>query len=339
MFRLLPLTLVFLVSSFSAKANWVRIDLKFDSKKGAIDIFDSERVGGSRDYQMRLGGRWEEMARYWSSQFNFDAVKRDYSHYLVRDGEGGEVPLSEMFDEQEYSSNVSFSYQKGRDAFDISLAKSLGNTPFSFLSGSIGYDKTFVNKTRTLGLRVSFIDKEQPLSSYIDQETLREKRRPTETQIWRGNARWSEVITDWWKTEVMVLYGIEIEGRPDHYGLEIKNGFGITHEVLLKAHTGMIVESDGELRDDRGRFDMLWVESSLWWELNPDYSMEFLYSFVKERERYSLGRGDAILGTDSYGLKFNYEGVDWLLNVAWVFRNTNIHYQAHELQGGIQWDI
>ena len=60
---------------------------------------------------------------------------------------------------------------------------------------------------------------------------------------------------------------------------------------------------------------------------------------MKEREQYAAGRGDAILGTDSYGLKFNYEGVDWLLNVAWVFRNTNIHYRAHELQGGIQWDI
>ena len=259
------------------------MDLRFDAKRGVLDVFDSERAGGSLDYQMRIGGQWEAMAKYWSSQFSFNVVKRDYDHFLIRDEDGQETPLSETFDGNEYSSNVSFSYQKGRNALDISLAKSLGNTPFSFWAGSVGYDKTFLNKTRTLGLRVSFIDKEQPLSTYIEQGTLRSKRRPTQTQILRTNARWSEVLTDWWKADLIALYGIEIEGRPDHYGFEVKNGFGITHEILLKAHAGLILEGDGQSTYDRGRFDMLWAESSLWWEWNPDYSVELLYSFC-ERE-------------------------------------------------------
>ena len=339
MLRLFPLILFFLILPFNIQANWVRFDLKFDSKRGSVDIFDSERGGDSSDYQMRFGGQWENIVRYWTTQFNFDVAKRDYSNFLLRDEEGREFPLKETFEGNEYSSSVSFAYQKGENSFDISLAKSFGDTPFPFWAWSLGYDKMFANKTRYLGLKVSFIDKERPLTTYIDLETFRQKSRPLKTQTWRGSVRWSEVFTDWWKADIVALYGMTREERPDHYGLEVKNGFGITHEILLKTHSGFIRERDEELKDDRGRFDMLWAESALWWEFKPDYSIEVLYSFVKERERYPLGKGDAILGTDSYGLKFNHEGIGWLFDIAWVFRNTNIHYQAYEIQGGIQWDI
>ena len=324
---------------FAVNANWVRFDLKVDSKRGAVDIFDSERGGNRQDYQMRFGGQWENMAKYWAARFNFDSVKMDYSHFLIRDEDGREVSLGDTFDENEYSSSVGFIYQKGRNSCNISLAKSLGNTPFPFFAGSLACDRMYGNKTRSLGLELSFADKERPESTYIEQGTFRQRKLPTEAQSWRGSVRWSEVVTDRWKVGMVGLYGVTSQERPAHYGLEIKNGLGLTHEILLKAHVGFIREQDGELENDRGLFDMSWMEWSFWWEVKPDYAIEGIYSFVKEWERYSLGKGDAILGTDSYGVKFNYEGLDWLFNVGWVFRNTNIHYQSHEIQGGIQWDI
>ena len=338
MFRLLPIALAFLMTPLRLQADRIRLDMIFDSKRGAIDIIDSERVGRNSDYQMRLGSQWENLARYWITRFNIDVAKRNYSHFLIRDEDGRETPLSETFDKVEYSSTVGATYQKSRNSFDISLAKSLGDTPFPFWAGSLAYDKTFANKTRVLGLAISTIDKKRPLSTYIDLKTFQQKRKPTEIQTLRGSVRWSEVFTDWWKAEMIASYGTT-SARPDHYGLEIKNGFGLTHEILLKTHAGFIQETDGELRDDRGLFDVLWAESSLWWELESDYSLEAVYGYVVEREKYPLGRGDTILGSDSYGLKFNYEGIGWLVNLAWVFRNTNIHYQSHEIQGGLQWDI
>ena len=135
----------------------------------------------------------------------------------------------------------------------------------------------------------------------------------------------------------IVSYGSRREDRPDHYGLEVRNGIGINDRLTARIHTGILRELENELKDDRGRFDIGWVEGSMYWEWSYDYSLEASYGLVFEREHFGDNRGVATIGTDSYGLKLNFKGRGWDLSSSYILRDVNTGYRSHTIQGGITW--
>ncbi len=315
-------------------------DFILTNQKGSIDFFRPNNRQKTKGYLSRFNLQLPTLKNYWTLSFSADLAKKDYSNFLLRDEDGKETPLSRTFDQKEYAMNLSAIYQKGKNSYTALVARSFGSSPFSFLAGSFAYNRSLLNKKRSLGFRLSSITKDQPASTYIDPtKNLETKNRPRNLTSFRYEANWSEVLNAKWKVNTLLFFGTRKKDRPHHYGVEIRNGVGLSNELTFRVHTGFLNEATTELKDDRGRFSVLWLEGSFYWEFQYDFSLEASYSFVREKENYEDNRGITALGTDSYGLKLNYEGVGWLLNVSYILRNTNTDYQSHTFQGGIKWII
>ena len=289
-------------------------------QKGSVDVFRLDSDQSATSSLLRLDLQLPTLKNHFTVAMSLDAAKRDYSNFILRNDRGEEVPLSDSFDGEEYSGSVTLSYQKGNNSFSGLLAGSLNNTPFSFISKMVSYNRTFLNKKRILGGRIISVKKEQPRSTFIDPKAFQTKERPLELNSFRYELSWNEAFNQSWRMNTMIFYGTRREDRPDHYGLELRNGVGIDESLTFRIHTGLLRESRTELKDDRGYFDIQWFEGSIYWEFKYDYSMEVAYGITIEKEDFSDSRGDATIGTDSLGLKFNYNGVDWSLSPAYIFK-------------------
>ena len=186
---------------------------------------------------------------------------------------------------------------------------------------------------------MAFNQKEQPASSYIDPRDGSTKERVTELKSFRYELSWNEAFNQKWRMNTIFFYGTRRADRPDHYGAELRNGLGVSDVFTLRLHTGFLNEKKTDLKDDRGYFHILWAETSLFWEFHFDYSLELSYGLTLEKEDFNDDRGVAKVGTDSYGLKLNYKGLDSIFSLSYIYRATNTNYKSHTFQGGITWSI
>ena len=340
MFKLLPLIIFvsLLAHSSQAAESSLSFDLISTEQKGAVDAY---RLN-SRDKSSSIVGRTQltlpTLKNFWTIGFSVDSAKKDYSSFLLRDEEGNETPLADTFDQIEFSGSASVSYQKGQNAYSLLIGKSLNESPFSFIGGSLSYNYISLNKKRILGVKVVGSVKKQPKSTYIDPNNFQTRSRPEQLTALRYETNWNEALSQKWRVNTILFFGTRKEDRPDHYGSEIRNGYGLSDELTFRVHTGFLRERKTELKDDRGHFTALWAEGGLYWELTYDLALEASYGLVIEREKFLDSRYTKI-GTDSYGLKLKYEGKNWTLNSAYIFRETNTGYKSHTFQGGIQWII
>ena len=341
MFKLFTLIFSFLLLGFNSVAIGAdgTISLSFVStnQTGTVDIFRIDSQEKAKSSLLRLDLQAPTLKKYWTLGGSLDIAKKDYSNFLIRNQQGEEIPLSDTFEQEEYTGSVSISYQKGKDSVSGLIAGSLSDSPFSFNAAALSYDRIFLNKKRIIGARVIASSKEQPGSTYIDPSTLETKDRPTKLNFNRYELNWNEAFSQNWRLRTTTFYGTRRADRPDHYGLELRNGVGVLDSLTFRVHTGFLNERRTELKDDRGYLGSFWAETSLYWEFQYDYSLEAAYGFMMERESFEDSRGSASIGTDSYGLKFNYKGVNWNFFSSYVLRRTNTGYQSHTVQGGITW--
>ena len=339
MFQLCALVFsLFLLSSSALGADGT-IGLSFVSadQTGTVDVFRVNSQEKARSSLLRFNFQAPTLKNYWTLGGSLDIAKKDYSNFLVRDQNGEESPLSDVFNGEEYTGSIAISYQKGKNSVSGLIASSLNDSPFFFRATALSYNREFLNKKRTLGARIAISSKEQPASTYIDPNTLVTKDRATQLNSNRYELNWSEILNQNWRLHTIAFYGTRRADRPDHYGLELRNGIGIKDTLTFRVHTGFLSERRTELKDDRGYFGILWGETSVYWEFAYDYFLEVAYGLTLERESFQDSRGSAVIGTDSYGLKLNHNGVNWNLSSSYIFRKANTGYESHTIQGGITW--
>ena len=153
MFKLCPLILVFWIGFQTAMGagGKIGIDIVSTEQKGTVDVFRIDNNQSATSSLLRLSLQLPTLKNYWTVAISLDADKKDYGNFLLRNDRGEETPLSDTFDGEEYSGNLSISYQKGNHAFAGLLAGSFNSTPFSFVSTMASYKRTFLNKKRILG--------------------------------------------------------------------------------------------------------------------------------------------------------------------------------------------
>ena len=340
MFKLLTLIIgLFLLSTsvIAAEGN-VGWSVLFTEQEGAVDVFRLNNNQRAQSLLSRVNLQLPTIKNHWTLGMSFDIAKKDYSSFLLRNENGVETPLSDTFDGRESTGSVALSYQKGPHSVAALVASSLSESPFFSVGASIAYNHIFLNKKRILGGKFIYSKKDQPSSTYIDPRTLENKTRSPELNSFRYEFSWNEAFSQRWRMNTILFYGTRREDRPDHYGVELRNGLGISDTLTARLHTGALNEMRTGLKDDRGYFRILWVESSLYYELNYDYSVELSYGLTMEKEDFDNGQ-EANVGTDSYGIKLNYEGSNSVISGSYIYRATNTNYQSHTLQGGITWSI
>lgn len=337
MYKLFSLILV--VAMARGAEGVASLSFSFSDQLGDLDIFRDNGSQNTKSSILQLDLKLPTIKNYWTVASSFNASKKDYSTFFVRDDKGIEAPLSKNFDQQEYTARCNISYKRGNYTFSVFAAGSLGDTPFPFKALAVSYNRTFLNRKRILGGRIIGSHKKQPSSTFLEPKTYKIKDHPGQLNTIRYQLSWNEILNQNWRVLTIASYGTRREDRPDHYGLEIKNGFGINNGLTFRVHTGIIKELRSELKNDRGYFDISWIETSSYWEFQYDYAAELAYGFSLERESFDDDRIQTRIGTNSYGIKFYYMGVKFDLFSSYVFRDVNTGYQSHTIQGGISWGI
>lgn len=270
--------------------------------------------------------------------FSFSKNKNDYSKTLIRNKDGSEERLSQIFDKDEYASAVGVSTYFGSHDLSISAASSISDSPYSQAGQKIQYSYRGPNDSYKLGGSVETKTTEQPDNYFINRE-LQTQKSPEKLVTQQLQLTYEQVFTDNFKAQVVFLNGVRRADRPDNKGYILKTGYAINEFLFLKNQLGAIAEENTSLKNNRGRYAVRFFDAEL--GLNFSYRLQFTfgYGLSVETEKQSYAAADTQVGHDIYssGLRYRINNYTLLSDVS--LRESNIDTKEYNFSGGLSWDI
>ena len=270
--------------------------------------------------------------------FGFSKSKNDYSKTLIRNKDGSEERLGQVFDKNEYAAALGVSTYFGPHDLSASMASSISDSPYSQAGQKIQYTYRGANDSYKLGGSIETKTTQQPDNYFINRE-LQTQKSPEELVTQQLQLTYEQVITDNFKAQVVFLNGVRRADRPDNRGYILKTGYAINEFLFLKNQLGTINEENTLLKNNRGRYAVRFFDTEL--GVNFSYRVQFTfgYGLSVETEKQSYAAADTQVGHDIYssGLRYRLNNYTLLSDVS--LRESNIDTKEYNFSGGLSWDI
>lgn len=272
----------------------------------------------------------------FSSSINL--IKQDLSNRNLTFPGDTVVPLSTIDSGERTSANIGFSFNFSNHAFSISTAQDIKPSLFTSKKVILGYQRQMYNGATVIKLTASESNDNQPLSYYIDPETLQSKERSTsvKSQIFGLSIQqiWNEKL----KTLVSTGFKTTRQYRPDEIQFKIGSALALNHDWTLKNEFGLATENRSQsLTSDRGYFESRWFDLEMNYEWELDSFLTAGISFLDEIESDPRRNLKTALGTDqlAVGLKTNFESLTYDFKAAFTLNSERQNSSSGS--AGVSW--
>ncbi|MDZ4678166.1 MAG: hypothetical protein SGI74_11740 [Oligoflexia bacterium] len=257
-------------------------------------------------------------------------LQPDYSSYIVRDRQGNERRLSEIGKKrtQEYQGMAHLTLATSSHSANLRVTSSLSDSPFKMQKIDLSFEEGFFNKSTLLGVEYSYQQQVQPLSYFIDRD-LATKARAVTINTSSIALYYEQIISKKMKNLVKTTSTQRLGERPRNFGIEDRLGYALTRHIYLQGMAGYISEDEqSALHDERGYFNLAKGELAVTYEPIYDLLLSVSYGLLIESEYEPRTDTKTKVGTDQYGLGFQYSYGDWR------FQLTGAYYVAQIANGG-----
>ncbi len=272
--------------------------------------------------------------------------KNDYSGVIITSSDGKKSPLSESFDRSESTLEAGAELKRANHTVTVSYGKTITDSPYAFHGYSLAYNKSFYTNATIAGADYYGSQQKSPLTFYDDpSDGFHSKSRPTFTTARRVVLWLEQTLSDKWKTQGRFLEG-QRSDRPQHLGLEWRNSYAVHDRWFTRLDTGFLSEQRGQkLRNERGYFDVYWLEAQLAYEPIYDFLVTLSAGSTVEREEVPWDRDDQghtrknQFGLDTFGLRLNYKSNRWNAGLQALSGKSNTSYRSSTYSGNFIWEI
>lgn len=268
-------------------------------------------------------------------------MQNDYSSVMLMDHEGKLTPLSNQFNGNEVTQEVTAEYKVKAHTASVAFGSMVTEqSPYPYRSYAANYNYGFFSGTTVTGLSYNWYRQDQPLTYFTDPRDFHIGTRPLELTAQRFEVWVEQTMSDRWKSQIRLSEGQRFEDRPADGGLEFRNAVAVAPRVFLRLDVGSILEDRSQpLKDERGYYSLYWTELQATYEIVYDLLVTASAGTVVEREDVAWEGVENQVGTDSYGLKVDYKGRGWSATLGALVSTSNTSYRSHAFQGGFIWEI
>ena len=325
-----------------AQSQTISLGSEYRSVQGSLNPSLLLNGPGNSINEMRsvLGYKVEDFVQALTLSGSLVHVMPDYSGYLLTTRTGGQTPLSQQFTlRNEFLGSAFLTWASGPVIASLGWSGSLSPSPFYMQSVALRTSYSFYNKTSTIGTQLLWSAQDQPLSYYIDTDFIT-RARPKTLHSTAVAAFWEQILTERWKSSVQFTGGTRIEDRPPNLGVSVRQGYAMLDRLFSQLAFSTARElTTIALKDDRGYFSMSAVESSLTYEPWIDFLVTASYAIVAEYESNPNTQNSIQVGSDQFGLAFNYRTHGWGFDLKSSYHITNTQLHSLSVSGGLTWQI
>lgn len=274
----------------------------------------------------------------FSGQAQINQIKQDLSNRNLTLKNSVVIPLTNIDSGERTTAVFGVNYSQGNHSASLTIDQDIKPSLFTSRNISLGYNLQIYEGATQFRFNISTGENNQPLSYFIDPQSLESKERAT---VVRTNT-YAFSIQQIWTKRLKTQFGVQHKTaglfRPDDNQLKISSAYVLNADWTLRNAIGFAQENRNQpLTFDRGYFQSQWIDTELIYEWTLDSFLILGTSFLDEIETDPRRDLKTILGTDeiAFGIKNSMDLFNYNLNVS---HTLNSEQQTSTSFGaGIEW--
>jgi hypothetical protein len=338
-------TLIFLLFGFSAYATtgYFRSSTMSLGSQGSPSTVQQTESSRSNGLTQIFEITSPTLAETWTVTATSKLSKLDSSQLQTSDDKGNQVFLPSENQVTHFVTGT-LSFAKGSVGSTVSVGQSLDSSVFKSRLVSADFSYKIDERAAALGFNYSRLESERPTNYVFDNfftnSSLTWIPRPERITRERSTVSFEQIWSDEFKNRAEFFLQARNEERPSSAGAVLKNYYVLSTRNSVRLDLGTASEDRRQsLADERGYFQMNWLETQLQRLLTYNFLVGVSYGLLQEREDEVRSGRVSQTASDVYGLKAQYSGRGWQGTLKLEALEANTAYRTQQVQGVLQWDI
>ncbi len=344
-FSFLALGTASAISEFSfASAGSVKTSLDLNQNQGNASSLNQESSATTAGKSQSIEISSPTLKKYWTVLATVKMTTLDSSQLDVKSASGKDVHLDESKNQTTTVGTGGFTFSNGTYQSTLKYGSSLDSSLFQTRNLTFENNYNLNSQTTSLGLLFSKAENDRPenyfFDNYFSDGSLNWKPRPTRVtkNKWQGSV--DQLWNDNYKTRTELFYLERNQVRPQSAGLIFKNSYSFNSRQIGRVDLGTAADDKSQdLLDERGYFQMNWIESSWTQAINFNLWCSASYGVIQEIESEPRLSKKTQTGSDVYGLKLKYFGKAWTADIKWESLESNTNFRSQQFNGALEWEI